>query len=158
MGRVAVLGSLNVDVVTLVERHPAPGETVLGESGGRFAGGKGGNQAAAAARAGASHVQMLSRVGDDEAGAAYLERLARLGIDASTVSRGTSSEHRSTSPGRRPLAWSTRTLSRSPLAPAMTMIEFSPCSSTVMSAVPVGAVALVETDDGSMPKDPRRST
>ena len=52
MGRVAVLGSLNVDVVTLVERHPVPGETVLGEAGGRFAGGKGGNQAAAAARAG----------------------------------------------------------------------------------------------------------
>ena len=86
MGRVAVLGSLNVDVVTLVERHPVPGETVLGEAGGRFAGGKGGNQAAAAARAGASHVQMLARVGSDEAGAAYVERLAALGIDASPVS------------------------------------------------------------------------
>ena len=62
MARVAVLGSLNVDVVTLVERHPRPGETVLGRSGGRFAGGKGGNQAAAAARSGAQ-VQMLGRVG-----------------------------------------------------------------------------------------------
>jgi ribokinase len=86
MGRVAVLGSLNVDIVTLVERHPVPGETVLGEAGGRFAGGKGGNQAAAAARAGASHVQMLARVGSDEAGAAYVERLGALGIDASSVS------------------------------------------------------------------------
>ncbi len=86
MGRVAVLGSLNVDVVTLVERHPVPGETVLGEAGGRFAGGKGGNQAAAAARAGASHVQMLARVGSDEAGAAYVERLEALGIDPSAVS------------------------------------------------------------------------
>lgn len=86
MGRVAVLGSLNVDIVTLVERHPVPGETVLGEAGGRFAGGKGGNQATAAARAGASHVQMLARVGTDEAGAAYVERLRALGIDPSSVS------------------------------------------------------------------------
>jgi ribokinase len=86
MGRVAVLGSLNVDIVTLVERHPVPGETVLGEAGGRFAGGKGGNQAAAAARAGASHVQMLARVGSDEAGAAYVERLEALGIDPSAIS------------------------------------------------------------------------
>lgn len=85
MGRVAVLGSLNVDVVTLVERHPSPGETVLGRAGGRFAGGKGGNQAAAAARAGAS-VRMLARVGDDNAGVAYAGRLRALGIDTSAVS------------------------------------------------------------------------
>ncbi|GAA2496280.1 PfkB family carbohydrate kinase [Terrabacter carboxydivorans] len=85
MGRVAVLGSLNVDVVTLVERHPSPGETVLGRAGGRFAGGKGGNQAAAAARAGAS-VRMLARVGDDDAGVAYAARLRALGIDVSAVS------------------------------------------------------------------------
>ena len=84
MARVAVLGSLNVDVVTLVERHPRPGETVLGRSGGRFAGGKGGNQAAAAARSGA-HVQMLARVGADDAGAAYRSRLAALGIDGAAV-------------------------------------------------------------------------
>ena len=84
MGRVAVLGSLNVDVVTLVERHPLPGETVLGRAGGRFAGGKGGNQAAAAARAGAD-VHMLARVGDDEAGTAYRSRLTALGIDAAAI-------------------------------------------------------------------------
>ena len=85
MGRVAVLGSLNVDLVTRVERHPLPGETLLGEAGGRFAGGKGGNQAAAAARAGVE-VRMLARVGADDAGTAYRERLAALGIDATTVS------------------------------------------------------------------------
>ena len=85
MGRVAVLGSLNVDLVTRVERHPLPGETLLGQAGGRFAGGKGGNQAAAAARAGAD-VRMLARVGADEAGTAYLERLAGLGVDVSAVS------------------------------------------------------------------------
>jgi ribokinase len=85
MGRVAVLGSLNVDVVTLVERHPLPGETLLGEAGGTFAGGKGGNQAAAAARAGAD-VAMLARVGEDAPGRAYLDRLAGLGVDTSAVS------------------------------------------------------------------------
>ena len=84
MGRVVVLGSLNVDVVTLVERHPLPGETLLGEAGGTFAGGKGGNQAAAAARAGAD-VVMLARVGDDGPGRAYLDRLAALGVDTAGV-------------------------------------------------------------------------
>ncbi|GAA2021475.1 ribokinase [Terrabacter terrae] len=84
MGRVVVLGSLNVDVVTLVERHPLPGETLLGEAGGMFAGGKGGNQAAAAARAGAD-VVMLARVGDDGPGHAYLDRLAALGVDTGGV-------------------------------------------------------------------------
>lgn len=84
MGRVVVLGSLNVDVVTLVERHPLPGETLLGEAGGTFAGGKGGNQAAAAARAGAD-VVMLGRVGDDSSGRAYLARLAALGVDTAGV-------------------------------------------------------------------------
>ncbi|HEX6054496.1 MAG TPA: ribokinase [Intrasporangium sp.] len=79
MGRVVVLGSLNVDVVTRVERHPRPGETVLGEAAGRFAGGKGGNQAMAARRAGAD-VVMVGRVGADDAGTAYLERLRRHGI------------------------------------------------------------------------------
>ncbi len=81
MGRVVVLGSLNVDVVTRVERHPRPGETVLGEAAGRFAGGKGGNQAMAARRAGAD-VVMVGRVGADDAGAAYLARLERHGIRA----------------------------------------------------------------------------
>ncbi|HET7398919.1 MAG TPA: ribokinase [Intrasporangium sp.] len=79
MARVVVLGSLNVDVVTRVERHPRPGETVLGEPAGRFAGGKGANQAVAARRAGAD-VTMLGAVGRDDAGTAYLARLRALGI------------------------------------------------------------------------------
>ena len=60
------------------------------------------------------------------------------------VSRSTSSEQSSTSPGPRRPAALERVGSASPLAPAMTMIEFSPCSSTVMRAVPVGAVRLVD--------------
>ena len=84
MGRVMVLGSLNVDLVTRVERHPAPGETLLGEGLVRLAGGKGANQAAAAAAAGAE-VLMVGCVGDDAGGAAYLERLRDSGIDVSAI-------------------------------------------------------------------------
>ena len=80
MGRVLVLGSLNVDLVTHVERHPQPGETVLGEGLERLAGGKGANQAVAAAAAGAD-VVMVGAVGDDDTGRAYVERLSRLGVD-----------------------------------------------------------------------------
>ncbi len=80
MGRVVVVGSLNVDLVTSVERHPRPGETVLGEGLRRLAGGKGANQAVAAAAAGAP-VAMLGCVGADGGGTAYRSRLAGLGID-----------------------------------------------------------------------------
>lgn len=75
-----VVGSLNVDLVTRVVRHPRPGETVLGVSGGRMAGGKGANQAVAAAAAGAQ-VRLVGRVGDDEDGIAYVSRLSALGVD-----------------------------------------------------------------------------
>ncbi|MEO7132172.1 MAG: ribokinase [Dermatophilaceae bacterium] len=84
MGRVIVVGSLNVDVVTRVERHPVPGETILGESGGRFAGGKGANHAMAARRAGAE-VVMVGAVGPDDDGAAYLKRLQDNGIQTEVV-------------------------------------------------------------------------
>ena len=79
-GRVMVLGSLNVDLVTRVERHPRPGETVRGEDLQRLAGGKGANQAVAAAAAGAD-VAMVGCVGDDAGGTAYRARLERLGLD-----------------------------------------------------------------------------
>lgn len=75
-----VLGSLNVDLVTRVERHPKPGETVLGDGLTRVPGGKGANQAVAASEAGA-RVAMVGRVGDDAAGEAYRQRLRGLGID-----------------------------------------------------------------------------
>jgi len=52
-GRVLVVGSVNVDLVVQTERLPQPGETVLGGTFRRFHGGKGGNQAVAAARLGA---------------------------------------------------------------------------------------------------------
>ncbi len=83
-GRVLVLGSLNVDLVTRVERHPRPGETVLGEGLQQLAGGKGANQAVAAAAAGAD-VAMVGCVGDDAGGTAYRERLRARGIDVTGV-------------------------------------------------------------------------
>ncbi len=83
-GRVVVLGSLNVDLVTRVERHPRPGETVLGTGLVRLAGGKGANQAVAAAAAGAS-VAMVGCVGDDAGGTAYRERLTARGVDVRGV-------------------------------------------------------------------------
>ncbi len=84
MGRVVVLGSLNVDLVTRVERHPAPGETVLGDGLVRLAGGKGANQAVAAAAAGA-RTAMVGAVGDDAGGVAYRSRLRDRGVDVSDV-------------------------------------------------------------------------
>jgi ribokinase len=84
MGRVFVVGSLNIDLVTRVERHPKPGETVLGRGLERLAGGKGANQAVAASAAGAA-VVMVGSVGSDEAGSAYVTRLLGLGIDVAAV-------------------------------------------------------------------------
>ena len=85
MGRVVVVGSLNVDLVTSVETHPRPGETVRGSGLDRYAGGKGANQAMAAARAGSVEVRMVGRVGDDEGGSLYRTRLERAGVDVSGV-------------------------------------------------------------------------
>ncbi|HEX7149768.1 MAG TPA: PfkB family carbohydrate kinase, partial [Actinomycetota bacterium] len=63
---VAVVGSLNLDLVVRVARLPGPGETVSGDDVFRNPGGKGANQAVAAARLG-RRVAMVGRVGDDDA-------------------------------------------------------------------------------------------
>jgi ribokinase len=83
-GHLVVIGSINVDLVVTADRLPAPGETVLG---GRFAvhhGGKGANQAVAAARAGA-RVTMIGCVGTDDHGAASVAALEAEGVDVSRV-------------------------------------------------------------------------
>ncbi|MEF2966647.1 PfkB family carbohydrate kinase [Paenibacillus sp. M1] len=54
MANILVIGSMNMDIVTQVDRHPIPGETVQGQGTRFYAGGKGANQAVAAARSGAS--------------------------------------------------------------------------------------------------------
>jgi ribokinase len=79
-GRVLVVGSANVDVVLRVDRLPRPGETALAIDAVRGFGGKGANQAVAAAAAGA-RVWLVGRLGDDPAGAAYRARLVALGVD-----------------------------------------------------------------------------
>ncbi len=79
-GRVIVVGSVNVDLVIRSERLPAPGETVLGGTFERHDGGKGGNQAVAAARLGVP-VLFVGAVGDDPFGAAARAALVAEGID-----------------------------------------------------------------------------
>lgn len=83
-GAVWVVGSLNVDLLSRVHRLPSPGETVIGSDLERRPGGKGGNQAVAAAHAGAQ-VHMVGRVGDDPVGAAYVDGLRRRSIDTDGI-------------------------------------------------------------------------
>jgi len=77
---IVVFGSLNVDLLIPVDRLPHAGETVLGPSYSFAAGGKGANQALAAARAGAS-VRMVGRVGTDDLSAIALHDLNLGGVD-----------------------------------------------------------------------------
>ena len=79
-----VLGSANTDYTVLVERHPLPGETLLGDELVIATGGKGANQALAAARAGAMPV-FLAAVGDDGNGRSMLDALGAGGVDVSSV-------------------------------------------------------------------------
>lgn len=85
-GRVVVVGSLNCDLVTRAPRRPARGETLTGSGFETFVGGKGANQAIAAARAGAS-VSMVGRVGDDPFASVIEGKLAEAGVDARFVVR-----------------------------------------------------------------------
>ncbi|WP_313023056.1 ribokinase [Mobilicoccus sp.] len=83
-GRVVVVGSINVDLFARVARHPRPGETVLGGDGSTRPGGKGANQAVAAALAGAD-VAMVGCVGDDAQARVGLSLLRRAGVDLGRV-------------------------------------------------------------------------
>jgi ribokinase len=81
---VAVVGSLNLDLVVRVPRLPGPGETVSGGDVFRNPGGKGANQAVAAARLGRK-VAMVGCVGDDPAGRELLDSLRADGVDTARV-------------------------------------------------------------------------
>jgi ribokinase len=83
---VVVVGSINFDEVIAVAALPAPGETVFGEETASGLGGKGANQAVAAAAAGAD-VVLVGAVGGDERGVALLESLTDFGVDTSAVAR-----------------------------------------------------------------------
>jgi ribokinase len=85
-GSVLVVGSVNADLVVAVERLPQPGETVTGGRFARHGGGKGANQAVAAARAGAT-VRFVGAVGQDDLGEAALRELEDEGVDVTAVAR-----------------------------------------------------------------------
>ena len=82
--KVTVLGSLNMDISVTVPRLPGPGATVLGSEARFTPGGKGANQAVAAARLGAD-VRMVGCVGDDDFGRRLLAALRAEGINADAV-------------------------------------------------------------------------
>jgi ribokinase len=81
-----VFGSLNVDFFMQVDKLPAPGETVIGGDYFTAPGGKGANQAAAAALSGGT-VAMYGLVGDDQWAATPLQALADFGVDVSGVGK-----------------------------------------------------------------------
>ncbi len=83
---VAVLGSINVDIAAYAKRLPRPGETVHGEAYVVTLGGKGANQAVAAARLGAE-VALIGRVGEDAFADTALAELMRYGIDTGFILR-----------------------------------------------------------------------
>ncbi|MFG1953995.1 ribokinase [Micromonospora sp. NPDC048830] len=86
MPDIVVFGSLNADLVLTVPSLPAAGQTVLGGRVQTHNGGKGANQAVAAARlAGAGQVRMVGRVGDDEYGRHLRADLAAAGVDVAAV-------------------------------------------------------------------------
>ena len=80
--KIVVVGSSNTDMIVKSPHIPAPGETVLGGIFATAAGGKGANQAVAAARAG-GEVVFVARVGDDMFGAQAIAGFEREGIDCS---------------------------------------------------------------------------
>lgn len=86
-GRVVVIGSANIDLVVDVARHPGPGETVLGGDLRRSPGGKGANQAVAAARAGGVATAFVGALGRDDAAELLLESLHGAGVATDAVRR-----------------------------------------------------------------------
>lgn len=81
---IVVVGSVNVDLLAQVQRHPRPGETLHGTGGQMLPGGKGANQAVAAARLGA-RVAMVGAVGSDVQAEAALSALREAGVDLGHV-------------------------------------------------------------------------
>lgn len=84
MNSIIVIGSSNTDMVVKTARFPKPGETIVGGEFFLFAGGKGANQAVAAARLG-GQVQFVARVGDDLFGKQAVDGFLKEGIDCSAV-------------------------------------------------------------------------
>lgn len=88
--KLTVVGSINLDLIAATERLPKPGETVGDGVLASQPGGKGGNQAAAAARLGAT-VRMIGAVGEDAAGRRVLKALGSAGVDTHDIQVGSAS-------------------------------------------------------------------
>lgn len=86
MTRVAVVGSINTDFVVRSSAFPRPGETIIGESFATYGGGKGANQAIAAARLGAT-VEFFGAIGQDAQSLERLEDLRADGVGTENISR-----------------------------------------------------------------------
>lgn len=84
--RLIVVGSVNLDLVARAERLPRPGETVTGATFSRIPGGKGANQAVAAARLGAE-VELIACIGDDEHAELALAELKEAGVNIDRLKR-----------------------------------------------------------------------
>jgi ribokinase len=84
MGKILVVGSSNTDMVVKSPKIPRPGETVLGGEFFSFAGGKGANQAVAAAKLGGK-VTFLAKLGADELGKNAIKGFERVGIDTNSI-------------------------------------------------------------------------
>lgn len=130
MGRVFVAGSINMDVVATADRHPRIGETVAGRQVLYFPGGKGANQAVAAARLGA-RTTLIGRLGKDSFGAELRAFLAAQGIDLGYVQE-TAGAHTGTA--------------IITVAEADNTIVVIPGSNALVSADDVGAVPLLNGD------------
>ena len=98
MTRIAVVGSINMDLVAVTKRRPLPGETVTGDEFFTVPGGKGLNQAVAAAKAGAD-VSLLGAVGSDGFGAEVVAALAGLGVPTGGIT------HQPGAPASPTLSW-----------------------------------------------------
>src|SRR5688572_25196611 len=89
---IVVIGSINMDLVCLTDQMPEPGETVIGSNLQTIPGGKGANQAVAAAKLG-EEVHLVGRVGDDDFGQRLLNGLQqhKVNTDRVTVTEGVAS-------------------------------------------------------------------
>src|SRR5258708_3987630 len=114
-GSVLVVGSVNADLVVGVDRRPAAGETVLGSDLATFPGGKGANQAVAAARLGAS-VAFLRRLGTDSFAPLPRRHLHRHGVATGQLGAARPDPERA-----RPVASATALLARGPRSVVITL-------------------------------------
>src|SRR3954467_11769852 len=155
-GTVVVVGAINADLVVTLDRLPAPGETVIGGRVARHGGGKGANQAVAAARAGA-RVRLVGAVGDDDFGAAALQKVRDEGDDGSGgggTSAGGCGE-RPSRPASRSSRSTARAATRSRSRPGRTRRSTAPGSAPSMPTTSAFSASRCRTKRSSRARGPR---